>query len=712
MHTDGRMQSDFPQLDKVEILELLGQGARSRVYKARQRELDRVVAVKVLSAIDLSESALERFFTEAKLSCTLDHPNLLRVLSFGVSQNNQPFIVMEYVEGVTLSAYLQENRQMQLGMFRDIFIPLLSALAYAHARKLIHRDIKPANIMLCKNDLGERSVKLLDFGIAKVISDTEDAGKGLTKTGVLLGSPAYMSPEQCRGAAVDARSDLYSLSCVMYECLCGEPPFKADSVYELIQKHGSEAPPTVSELSRRIDIRRELAAMVLSGLAKDPERRPQSAEELSKMLNETLEKMTLEKVPRLKSEKTSAGQNLRLVAALAVVLTLTVVVFAALSFSDKGKSAKSEKRETLVGTANVSELMKEAEDFERKGDFANAAAKHEQEILELKHVGSVRKSELIKAYYALGRCFVGDKSARSGFPELRAVDDWRARAQWCFDRGFEIADDGKHNELRLVGIMEQVGVAAPEDLVKACEDAISRADRADGRKSQRALRIRDYVVLQYLQARRFDRAEQAARDYSEVAKGYLGSDAYPVLRAQAMQALILAATKRAKEARELTLKIQKRLLDSSTRLVASPGARAAIYTVYLLPACYEISDGKLAEQLIENELAVGEVYYPDDPKLLGELRVCLGLHLSMLGLREKSIKYYEEAERILYLHPGDSIALKDALLVLIADADQRKDKKSAAEYRRKYAQRITQGDRREYESRTDARNRQFLLKRG
>lgn len=318
----------LPQIDQIEILDLLGSGGMSLVYRARQKNLDRVVAVKVLAKEAIAgASALERFQQEARLTASLVHPNIAKTLAFGVSSDGQPYIVMEFLAGKTLKEYLKTEK-MPLGKFRDIFLPLLSALDAAHSRNLIHRDIKPENIMICQKDDGTELVKLLDFGIAKVM--VGDAGaQSLTGTGVLLGSPSYMSPEQCSGKTLDQRSDIYSISCVMYEALSGEAPFTAASALELMHKHISEPAPTVSEFSRKVDIRRELAELTLSGLAKDPSARPQSPRELAKKLSDVLEKVTLERVPiferKKKQRKTAVVLGLIFFVAAASSATLIVV---------------------------------------------------------------------------------------------------------------------------------------------------------------------------------------------------------------------------------------------------------------------------------------------------------------------------------------------------------------------------------------------------
>lgn len=302
-----------PDIENLEILALLGRGGMSCVYKGRQKLQDRVVAVKVLSvAVVSSESSIKRFQNEARLTANLTHPNIVKTISSGLSKDGQPYLIMEFLDGISLAEDFKRNGRFSIQKFKDIFLPLLSALVEAHKLGLIHRDIKPANIMLCESDAGGQTVKLVDFGIAKAFTEGDDRVQNLTASGMLVGSPVYMSPEQCEGKALDARSDLYSLSCVMYESLCGEPPFDGNSALEVMHNHCNSPAPSVSELSRKIDIRRELAELVLWGLAKEPGARPQSAAEFCTKLSSVLELVTLDRTPRLKVEETTSNNSARI----------------------------------------------------------------------------------------------------------------------------------------------------------------------------------------------------------------------------------------------------------------------------------------------------------------------------------------------------------------------------------------------------------------
>jgi serine/threonine protein kinase len=296
----------FPQIAGIEIISCLGQGGVSRVYKARQLQLDRLVAVKVLSVTKTnSQDLIRRFHKEAKLTSALVHPNIVKTISSGIAADGSPYLVMEYLEGLSLAQELKEHGRLMLQKFRNVLLPALSALEHAHQAGVIHRDIKPGNIMLCCSEDGEETVKLVDFGIAKVYAESESPAQSLTRTECLLGTPAYMSPEQCLARPLDGRSDLYSLACVMYESLSGEAPFRGDSSYELMHKHSQAPPPSPADLKARVEISNELAEAIVHGLAKDPADRPQTARAFAAELKAALEDVRLDRVPRLKSTAAS-----------------------------------------------------------------------------------------------------------------------------------------------------------------------------------------------------------------------------------------------------------------------------------------------------------------------------------------------------------------------------------------------------------------------
>jgi beta-lactam-binding protein with PASTA domain/predicted Ser/Thr protein kinase len=261
--------------DRYELGEILGFGGMSEVHLARDVRLHRDVAVKVLRA-DLARdpSFYLRFRREAQNAAALNHPAIVAVYDTGEAETAAgplPYIVMEYVDGVTLRDIVHTEGPMPPRRAIEVIADACQALNFSHQNGIIHRDVKPANIMITSTN----AVKVMDFGIARAIADS---GNSVTQTAAVIGTAQYLSPEQARGNPVDARSDVYSLGCVLYEILTGEPPFTGDSPVSVAYQHVREDPLPPSQ--RREGISADLDAVVLKALAKNPENRYQTAAEM------------------------------------------------------------------------------------------------------------------------------------------------------------------------------------------------------------------------------------------------------------------------------------------------------------------------------------------------------------------------------------------------------------------------------------------------
>jgi tRNA A-37 threonylcarbamoyl transferase component Bud32/ribosomal protein L40E len=255
------------------IQEPLGQGGMARVYKGYQEHLDRLVAIKVLPSYYAADpNFVNRFKREAQAMARLSHPHIVTVHDAG-EQDGRLYIVMAYMSGGTLKGRM--DHQMELAEALPVVRQIAEALQYAHERSIIHRDVKPVNVLLD----GDGRAVLSDFGIAKVM---ESAEQHLTRPGAGVGTPEYMSPEQCRGSGVSPRSDIYALGVMIYEMLTGRTPFQADNYTALAHAHIYEPVPPPTLFNPRISLSAQ--AVMLRALAKDPSQRFRTATDLAAAL--------------------------------------------------------------------------------------------------------------------------------------------------------------------------------------------------------------------------------------------------------------------------------------------------------------------------------------------------------------------------------------------------------------------------------------------
>lgn len=270
---------------RYEILEEIGKGGMGVVYKARQPALQKLYAIKMLHSVHNNETIL-RFEREAKAISKLDHVNLITSHDFGVSTDGRPFMVMDFIEGTSLAQVIEKDQKLPLRQTLEICIQIARGMAYAHAQGVLHRDLKPGNIMLIAQPNGTKLVKIIDFGIAKVVE--ENASSNLTQTGDVFGSPFYMSPEQAVGRGIDERSDIYSLGCVMYEMITGVLPFRGASAFETLYAHMNEKVPTLKLNALKEQFPLPVEELVAKALAKAQSDRWQSMTEFEYELNKVL----------------------------------------------------------------------------------------------------------------------------------------------------------------------------------------------------------------------------------------------------------------------------------------------------------------------------------------------------------------------------------------------------------------------------------------
>ncbi len=279
MTDDGATPPPRTLSGRYEVGEVVGRGGMAEVHRGRDTRLGRSVAVKLLRAdLGRDPSFQSRFRREAQSAASLNHPNIVAVYDTGEeafddepSGSAQPYIVMELVEGETLRDLVRSGRRVMPQRVAEIGSGILAALDYSHRHGIVHRDIKPGNVMLTTTG----QVKVMDFGIARAVADSAAT---MTQTSSVLGTAQYLSPEQARGEKVDARSDLYSTGCLLYELLVGQPPFTGDSPVAVAYQHVRENPVPPSQIDT--DLPDGYDAVILTALAKDPADRYQTAAEM------------------------------------------------------------------------------------------------------------------------------------------------------------------------------------------------------------------------------------------------------------------------------------------------------------------------------------------------------------------------------------------------------------------------------------------------
>jgi eukaryotic-like serine/threonine-protein kinase len=276
---------------KYEILELLGQGGMGAVYRARRRHIGDDVAIKLLLERFLAgDESTERFRREARAAAMLRHPNVVAIHDFSEGHNSDtpPYIVMELVEGTSLRQLLMEAGKLSPDRAVSLFRGICAGVGTAHRRGLIHRDLKPENIIIAAPERAgdDETVKVIDFGIVKLRES--EMGTTLTQAGTLIGTPSYMSPEQCLGEPLDARSDVYSLGAILYEMLSGHPPFTASAPTAVIAKHLTDTPTSLVQLG----VDSALAEVCQRALEKPPETRYQTVDAFFSDLSRSVDKST------------------------------------------------------------------------------------------------------------------------------------------------------------------------------------------------------------------------------------------------------------------------------------------------------------------------------------------------------------------------------------------------------------------------------------
>ena len=349
--------------DRIEILSILGSGGMGTAYLARDHSLSRDIVLKVLNEdLVLDVDAMARFEREARLLASVQHQNLVQLYSFGKFENF-PYLAMELIQGESLESELAVNERLSLERSCSIALQICEGMQYAHSAGIVHRDLKPSNIMLLDKPVPD-SVKIIDFGLA---TSTTKKHETLTQTGFLLGTVDYMSPEACSGNRADPRSDIYSLGCILYQCLSGAAPFTAENSIGVLYKHQNERPAPIE--NREISF--ELEGVILKALEKDPERRHQSmlefADEITlsmKAKSKITSSMSVLRFPSMRS--TSARYIAIALAILVPILSIALIAYW------KTKTEKSSSN-SLGTTEQAVQMLEQSRSFLNKAIRAGEA---------------------------------------------------------------------------------------------------------------------------------------------------------------------------------------------------------------------------------------------------------------------------------------------------------------------------------------------------
>lgn len=637
--------SGAPEIDQIQILGLIGRGGMGRVYRAKQTLLERVVAVKVpFQGSLVNEKALARFQREAKLSARLNHPNIVKTHGFGVSRDGQPYLVQEYVQGVALTDELQDGKPMKFGRFRQIFLPLLSALEHAHAAGVVHRDIKPDNILLDRSSSTE-AVKLLDFGLAILFEESAGAVGRMTQTAAAVGSASYMSPEQCLGKPVDGRADIYSLCCVMYESLCGKTPFQGNSALEIMDKHATAPLPTTVEFTRQVAMPESLSRLILSGLSKSPEKRP-DAREFSRRLKKILDDVTLDRAPLIDCKGIKpVGRKTFLIAGVCTVLVGACGLALYWYYSRLNSSnVIAHMDHPQVDDLTLGQLQAKADKLFRED---KSAEEFVCRTAVLDHVDKSKKKRTLDFLYCAARaaCGAGQRSTNQV-----VADAYFEKALALCNEAIPLALRERNNDIYsyLCGLKMEtlLGLRRDSDLLRYIENTVKQADSLDKATS---MSVKLQLMTDLFIKEKPDRAEAILKSIISQCENEFSSFSALALKAKISLVAVYKRKGLLKESKELSMQIGKELIQNHDIV---PSTRIDILSSFFCSA--NDLDPKIRRDFAVNDLRMHSESYKMDPYATARV--------------QHGLACFNQA----YLHDlRESIAMEEQSLATIGSLDSR-----------------------------------------
>jgi serine/threonine protein kinase/Tfp pilus assembly protein PilF len=438
---------------KYEVLDLIGAGGMSAVFKAFHMDMDRIVAIKFVQGDGQADAeTMRRFKREARAASLLNHPNVITVYDYGTTEEGHAYLTMDFLHGHSLQQVIRQEGVLSSKRALNIFLQVCKALSHAHEHGVVHRDLKPGNIMLISTSDEEDFVKIIDFGIAKVSNPVKKQSGELTQTGQVVGSPTYMAPEQLLGDPVDARTDIYAFGCVMYECLTGRTPFDGDTVFSVMHQHISDPPPPISEVNPNVEVPQELAQTVMQCLEKEPGKRFQTMKELRERLAEITDQtssMVIVRVPRDKSKSTpvikkpSKFMPLYIVAAALILAGAAYFVYN--QINPPAAVVSGEGGDGLGPNSNqlVAAYQKELAQAYHDGHFDDAVKAGLMALKESENSKDVVQRAII--YSSLGKCYM----AQSKYKQALEMFE---KALPILEKELGPAEDATIGTLQMMGI--------------------------------------------------------------------------------------------------------------------------------------------------------------------------------------------------------------------------------------------------------------------